>query len=294
MTFTATVSPAATGSVTFRDGASTLCAVALSSGSIAACTTSSLTAGTHTISAVYGGSPTHDASASNSITYVVNRPPVAVDDAYAVIGGGVLEVPAPGVLGNDSDPDGDLLTAQLVDGPASGLTLHADGGFDYAPGEDTAGGTVTFTYRAFDANATSNLATVTITVTAGCDGVAATRVGTAGNDRLDGTGANDVIVGLGGNDTIDAGSGNDRVCGGSGDDRLELGSGDDRAQGGTGDDRLDGGSGNDRLSGEGGVDRLFGGGDPDRLDGGADSPDRCDGEGGADTATASCEVTVDI
>ena len=241
-----------------------------------------------------------------------NQPPVAVDDGpYAVIGGGVLSVPAPGVLGNDSDPDGDPLTAQLVSPPATGtLTLNPDGSFTYSPGEDAVG-TVTFTYRASDGTATSNVATVTITVAAGCDGVAATRIGTAANNVLAGTGGNDVIVGLGGNDTIDAGSGNDRVCGGSGNDEIEAGSGNDRVfagsgsdsvtagsgddtvYGGAGDDRLDGGGDRDRLFGEAGIDRLFGGGDPDQLDGGADTPDRCDGEGGADTATA-CEQTISV
>jgi DNA-binding beta-propeller fold protein YncE len=121
--------------------------------------------------------------------------PVAVDDGYAVIGGATLTVAAPGVLGNDSDADNDPLTAQLVSGPATGLTLNANGSFTFTPGEDTAAATVTFTYRAFDGSATSNLATVTITVTAGCDGVRATRVGTVGNDTLTGTSGNDVIVG---------------------------------------------------------------------------------------------------
>ena len=242
----------------------------------------------------------------------VNQPPVAVDDAYAVTGGAVLSVPAPGVLGNDSDPDGDMLTAQLVAGPASGnLTLNPDGSFTYVPAEDAASGSVTFTYQAFDGVALSNVATVTITVTAGCDGVPATITGTPGNDTLKGTSGNDVIVGRGGNDRIDPGSGNDRVCGGSGADTVELGSGDDRIfggsgndtlaggsgddtlYGGAGDDRLDGGGDRDRLFGEAGVDRLFGGGDPDALDGGPDAPDRCDGEGGSDTATA-CEQTISI
>jgi Ca2+-binding RTX toxin-like protein len=239
-------------------------------------------------------------------------PPAAVDDAYAVTGGGVLTVAAPGVLGNDIDADGDPLTAQLAAGPPSGvLTLRPDGSFTYAPSEDAVSGVVTFTYQAFDGQALSHVATVTITVRAGCDGVPATIVGTAGNDTLDGTGGNDVIVGLGGNDTIDAGSGDDRVCGGSGRDGIEAGSGDDRLFGGTGNDSVRSGSGNDtvfggdggdlldgggdrdRLFGEGGVDQLFGGGDPDQLDGGAGSPDHCDGQGASDTATA-CEVTTSV
>jgi len=64
-----------------------------------------------------------------------NRPPVAVDDAgFRVERGDTLEVSAPGVLGNDSDPNSDPLSALLVDPPQRGaLTLAADGGFDYTP-----------------------------------------------------------------------------------------------------------------------------------------------------------------
>ena len=41
------------------------------------------------------------------------------------------------MLGNDSDPDGDALTAALVSGPAHGrLELNSDGSFDYTPAAD--------------------------------------------------------------------------------------------------------------------------------------------------------------
>jgi hypothetical protein len=71
-----------------------------------------------------------------------NRPPVAVDDGgYRVERGDTLVVPADGVLANDTDPNGDLLSAQLKTGPARGtLTLDADGGFAYTP--DNPGGTI--------------------------------------------------------------------------------------------------------------------------------------------------------
>ena len=62
----------------------------------------------------------------------------------------MLTVPAPGVLGNDSDPDGDPLTAVLVTGPSHGsLTLNANGSFSYTPAADFAGSD-SFTYRASD------------------------------------------------------------------------------------------------------------------------------------------------
>ena len=93
-----------------------------------------------------------------------NTPPVANDDAYTVTQDTPLAVPAPGVLANDSDADGDALTASLVTGPSNGgLILNPDGSFDYTP---NAGffGTDSFTYVANDAQADSNVATVTITV----------------------------------------------------------------------------------------------------------------------------------
>jgi VCBS repeat-containing protein len=102
-------------------------------------------------------------------TYVVvatNAPPVASDDAYTTAEDTPLSVAAPGVLGNDTDPEGDALSASLVSGPAHGtLTLNADGSFAYTPAADY-NGPDSFTYRASDGSHASNTATVTITVTA--------------------------------------------------------------------------------------------------------------------------------
>ncbi|WP_217697922.1 Ig-like domain-containing protein, partial [Sinomonas mesophila] len=98
-----------------------------------------------------------------------NQPPTAVDDAYSTAEDTALVEPAPGVLGNDTDPDGDPLTAVLVAGPGNGtLTLNADGSFSYTPNANF-NGTDTFTYKANDGTADSNTATVTITVTAAND-----------------------------------------------------------------------------------------------------------------------------
>jgi len=97
----------------------------------------------------------------------VNRAPVAVGDAYAVASGATLSVGAPGVLGNDTDPDGDALTASLATAPASGtLGLQPSGAFVYTPAVGFAGN-VSFTYRASDGRGGVSLpATVTIAVTA--------------------------------------------------------------------------------------------------------------------------------
>ena len=93
-----------------------------------------------------------------------NDPPVAVDDAYAVSPGGELNVPAPGVLVNDSDPEEAPLTAQLVSVPAYGtLLLNADGSFTYThDGSETTADS--FTYAAYDGSAASAPATVSITI----------------------------------------------------------------------------------------------------------------------------------
>ncbi len=94
----------------------------------------------------------------------LNDLPVAVDDGFTTPGGVPLVVPAPGVLGNDSDPEGGALSAQVVANPANGtLALNPTGGFSYTPNPGFSG-LDSFTYRASDGAAPSNTATVTIGV----------------------------------------------------------------------------------------------------------------------------------
>ena len=106
----------------------------------------------------------HDTANVDISVACVNDTPTAVDDAYAV-DEDALTIPSPGVLGNDSDPDGDPLTATLHSGPSNGtVTLNADGSFTYTPAADF-NGTDSFTYTASNPNGgTSNIATVTIMV----------------------------------------------------------------------------------------------------------------------------------
>jgi hypothetical protein len=87
--------------------------------------------------------------------------------SYAAVDDTVLNVSAAyGVLANDSDADGDPLTAVLVSGPfnASAFTLNTDGSFSYTPNSGF-GGSDSFTYVATDGAGNSNIATATITVT---------------------------------------------------------------------------------------------------------------------------------
>jgi len=107
---------------------------------------------------------------ATAIVTVTIRPvpdaPVAADDAYATGRGATLTVDAPGVLANDTDADGDALTASVVTGPANGtLTLAASGGFAYSPNAGFEGDDA-FTYAASDGDL-SDTATVTITVGGG-------------------------------------------------------------------------------------------------------------------------------
>ncbi len=61
-----------------------------------------------------------------------NMAPVAVDDNYEATLDVELSIPAPGVITNDSDADGDTMLAMLVDPASLGTaTLQPDGSFTY-------------------------------------------------------------------------------------------------------------------------------------------------------------------
>jgi VCBS repeat-containing protein len=98
-----------------------------------------------------------------------NSAPVAVNDSFTTAEDAALTVAAAGVLGNDTDADGDSLTTILTAAPTHGsLTLNADGSFVYTP-DANYNGTDSFTYQAFDGTAFSNSATVSLTITAAND-----------------------------------------------------------------------------------------------------------------------------
>jgi Bacterial Ig domain len=108
-------------------------------------------------------------SASQSFTVTVaniNEAPVAVNNTYSMVQGGVLNIAAPGVLGNDSDPDGDAMTAIAYSAAsAGGVTGNANGSFVYTPAAAFIG-TASFTYQATDGVLPSAAATVTVNVSA--------------------------------------------------------------------------------------------------------------------------------
>ncbi|RFM31359.1 Ig-like domain-containing protein, partial [Chitinophaga silvisoli] len=104
------------------------------------------------------------ATATISVT-AVNDVPVAGDDTYTTAEDTQLNITVPGVLGNDTDVDGDNLTVSLLAGPIHGTaTLNANGSFSYTPAFNY-NGTDTYTYIVSDGKGGSDTGLVTITIT---------------------------------------------------------------------------------------------------------------------------------
>ncbi|MBI5800997.1 MAG: tandem-95 repeat protein [Verrucomicrobia bacterium] len=96
----------------------------------------------------------------------VNDAPVANNDSYPMSQGDVLTVAAAGVLANDTDVEGNPLTAAKLTNPSHGtLAFNANGGFTYTP-ETSFYGVDSFTYRANDGTDNSAPGTVSLTVLA--------------------------------------------------------------------------------------------------------------------------------
>jgi len=208
---------------------------------------------------------------------------------------GIDEV-AGGVLTNDSDIDGNPLTATLATGPQHGsVSLNPDGTFTYTPDRDFVG-TDTFTYTAGDGGLPSAPTTVTITVAPRAPGVYALGdelliVGGDSGDSVNVTpigGEPDGSTGVAVTATLDgvsfspsftesfarikvqARGGDDStvlaetltiaadVDAGAGNDSVTTGAGADVVTGGDGDDQVTGGAGNDFLIGGLGADLLSG------------------------------------
>ncbi|HET9665256.1 MAG TPA: Ig-like domain-containing protein, partial [Desertimonas sp.] len=115
------------------------------------------------VSFTYRASDTVASSNLATVTITVtpvNDAPVAFDDTETTAEDSTLSASVPAAV----DVDGDALTYALELGTI-GLSFEADGSYTYSPPANLHG-QVSFTYRASDGTASSNLATVTITVTA--------------------------------------------------------------------------------------------------------------------------------
>ena len=107
------------------------------------------------------------ASENDSATRTVivgNAAPSANDDSYTVQRDTTFSAPDPGVLGTDTDANGDTLSVTgVVSGPTNGsASVNASGSFTYTPDSGFTGQD-SFTYEVTDGNATDT-ATVTLDV----------------------------------------------------------------------------------------------------------------------------------
>ncbi|WP_283193222.1 Ig-like domain-containing protein [Rhizobium sp. AN80A] len=129
---------------------------------------------------------------SRTITWIIsNFPPKAFSDVLSV---GQNSSGSGNALTNDTDPDGDALTIDRINGQAGGVgqpvagsnggtfTVNATGGYSFNPGSDFADlragetRTTSVTYRVTDADGESDTATITVTVTGVNDNPVATPI----------------------------------------------------------------------------------------------------------------------
>ena len=161
------------------------------------------TTDTFTYRANDGHGATATATVTITVTGAVNHVPVATPDGYAANNNVTLtQNAAGGVLANDTDPDGDALIVDQLNGSGvlsgtsakgAAVTVNADGSFSYDPTISATLGAIprgqattdTFTYRANDGHGATATATVTITVTGAVNHVpVATPDGYAANNNV--------------------------------------------------------------------------------------------------------------
>ena len=103
-----------------------------------------------------------------SVTIYINNPPVAVTDTIFVMEAGTATTTADGstsLLTNDTDADGDPLTAALGTAPQYGtITINSNGSFTYVH-NGASFSSDSFTYTANDGKVTGAPVTVSIVVT---------------------------------------------------------------------------------------------------------------------------------
>ena len=96
----------------------------------------------------------------------IRTSPVARPDATNAIGNTLLTVAAPGVLANDSDPDGDAVSVSGFSATSANggtVSVAANGSFTYLSAAGFTGAD-TFTYTISDGNGGASTTTVTVTV----------------------------------------------------------------------------------------------------------------------------------
>jgi RTX calcium-binding nonapeptide repeat (4 copies)/PA domain len=189
-----------------------------------------------------------------------------------------------------SDANNNSLRQSRLSTPEGGTIADRPpaGGWTYTHTSNRLGPAGSFTFRANDGAADSNVATASLVAVAKrgrcVNPFTGTNrrdviVGSGFGDRIRGRRAGDSLRGRAGVDCLFGDAGNDRLSGDASSDRVSGNAGNDRVSGNAGRDRLSGNAGRDRLFGGAGNDRLFGGAGNDALSGGA-GPDRLRGGAG--------------
>jgi hypothetical protein len=178
ITFTAAVAgtttntPVPTGTVTFLDGTTTLGTVTLNGSAQATFTTSSLSAGSHSITAVYGSDANYATSTSAVLTEVVNGPATVGTTTtligspnFAAVGQAVTLTATVVEVGGSGVPTG---TVTFYDGTTSlGAGTLSSGIATYSASSLAVGThSLTAAYGGDSSNAASTSSAVTITITA--------------------------------------------------------------------------------------------------------------------------------
>jgi hypothetical protein len=139
-TFTATVTPAgATGTVTFKDGSTTLGTGSISGG-IASYSTSALAVASHSITASYGGDANYNSSVSSALAQTVNK----ANTSVALASGA-----NPSAYGSSV-----TFTATVTPAAATGTVTFTDGGTTLGTGT-ISGGIATYSTSALAASSHS-------------------------------------------------------------------------------------------------------------------------------------------
>ena len=262
-----TASGTPTGTVTFKDGATTLATVPLVDGFVfASLSTSTLAVGSHSITAVYSGDANFAPSTSAVLTQTVVRHQTTValtSSANPSVPGQPVTFRAVVTTSGPATPSGTVRFEAGVGDAATSLgTGTLTGGVATLTTSALGAGThtVTAVYEGNTSHSHSQSAplsqtVVVCTITAPPTG--GNTAGTAGNDVICGSSGADDIVGLGGDDIIVGFGGNDRLSGGDGNDTISGGEGNDQLSGGSGNDKLYGDGGTDYAAGTGGMDACF-------------------------------------
>ena len=94
----------------------------------------------------------------------VQDSPIGGADAYSTVEDKPLRIKAPGILANDSDPDGEAITFEILDEPKHGrFEIQEDGGFTFQPDANWHGETQ-FRYKIHSGGESSDAIDVSINV----------------------------------------------------------------------------------------------------------------------------------